>query len=178
MFLYLANHDLKSINIIGCGPTANQWPGNGESLGVNDCEKIGKPVDKLLIIDWPLKFNPDRFEIIHKSKAIFYSQLSAWQRYKEVNLIAINRWRGRLELGKVNFSNTSTFVAICLAYSWGYQEITLWGVDFNDNRTYWNEERLRYKELFAELATEGIMVWLGCKGSALDLEVKTIMIDA
>lgn len=169
---------MKSINIIGCGPSAKGWDGKGESLGVNDCEKSGHQVEKLLCIDWPLKFNPERFEVIHKSKAQFFTQLSAWERYKQINLIAMNRWRGRLVEKKVNFSSTSPFVAMTLAWTWGYQEIILWGVDFNDNRPYWNEERMRYKELITDLAREGVKVWLGCEGSALDLEIKPMMIDA
>lgn len=180
--LFIFVQRLKSINIIGCGSTANHWPGKGDSLGVNDCEKTGKKVDNLLVIDWPLKFEPERFAIVHKSEAKFYSQLSAWQRYKEVNLISINRWRGHIN-GKPQFSSTSPFVAITLAQTWGYQEIILWGCDFIDHQTYkrgsesFAIEYWIYKNLYDELAKAGVKLYAGCPGSALDfLEIKPALV--
>jgi len=164
---------LRTINIIGCGPSAELWDGKGESLGVNDCEKTGKKVQKLLVVDFPIRFNPDRFAIIQKSDAEFYSQLTAWMKYKDkFNPIHFNRWRGRLEPGKVACSLTSPFVAISLAWSWGYQEIILWGVDMNNSRPYHDEEVSNIKSLCACLWKDGVKVWLGAKGGALSfLEV-------
>lgn len=174
---------MKSINIIACGSTASQWPGTGESLGVNDCEKIGKSVDKLLVINWPNQFASERLKVIQDSKAKFYSQLLAWQKYKpDLNLIVMNRWRGSLRsdggLKKVNFSSTSPFVAITLAWTWGYKEMILWGVDLQTHKSYGVEnpnflpERALYSELVNCLAKDGVKVWLGCEGSALNIDVK------
>jgi len=165
---------MRGINIIGCGPSAELWDGKGESLGVNDCEKTGKKVERLLVVDFPLKFEHDRFNMIRCSGAEFYSQLTAWMKYKDkFNLIDFRRWKGYLEPGKVNFSLTSSFVAISLAWSWGYQEIILWGVDMNNAKPYHDEEVSNIKSLCACLWKDGCKVWLGAKGSALSfLEVK------
>ena len=168
-------NELRTINIVACGPTAELWDGKGESLGVNDCEKTGKKVDKLLVVDFPLKFSKERFDVIQNSSADFYTQLMAWNKYKphRFNLINFNRWRGRLEPGKVACSLTSPFVAISLAWSWGYQEIILWGVDMNNRREYHDEEVSNIKSLCACLWKDGVRVVLGTEGSALSfLEVK------
>lgn len=167
---------MRSINIIGCGPSAESWDGNGESLGVNDCEKTGKKVQGLLVVDFPLKFEHERFNIIRRSEAVFYSQLTAWMKYKDkFNLIDIRRWKGHLEPGKVNNSLTSPFVAISLAWSWGYQEIILWGVDMMNKKPYHDEEVRNLKELCGCLWNDGVKVLLGVNGSALNfLEVKVL----
>jgi hypothetical protein len=170
-------NELRTINIIGCGPSAEHWDGKGESLGVNDCEKTGKKVQKLLVVDFPLKFEQERFNIIQRSEAIFYSQLTAWMKYKPTfdmkNVIHFSRWRGRLESGKVNCSLTSPFVAISLAWSLGYQEIILWGVDMNNGKPYHDEEVSNIKSLCACLWKDGCKVLVGAKGGALSfLEVK------
>lgn len=160
---------MKSINIIGCGPTAKEWDGLGDSLGCNDCEIYGNPVQNLLVIDWPLKLG-DRFHTIKESKAVFWTQLSAWSKYKEdIKMIAIRRWQGQLpQQPIVALSNTSPFVAVGLAHSWGYQEIILWGVDMLRDKPYNREEISNFKELVSCLVKEGVKVYLGCKGSALE----------
>lgn len=160
---------MRTINIIGCGPSAEHWDGKGESLGVNDCEKTGKPVERLVVVDFPLKFEQSRFKIIQDSNALFYSQLPAWSKYKphRFNHIVFNRWRGRLEPGKIACSLTSPFVAISLAWSWGYQEIILWGVDMNNNKPYHDEEVKNLKDLCACLWEDGVKVLLGAEGSTL-----------
>lgn len=166
---------MRTINIIACGPSAEQWNGQGESLGVNDCEKTGKPVERLLVIDFPLKFTQERFKVIQESNAVFYTQLISWNKYKphRFNLIQFNRWRGRLEPGKVNHSLTSPFVAISLAWNWGYQEIILWGVDMMNGRPYHDEEVRNMKDLCACLWKDGTKVWAGAEGGALSfLETK------
>lgn len=166
---------MRSINIIGCGPSAEQWDGKGDSLGVNDCEKTGKKVQALVVVDYPLKFEIERFNVIRRSEAIFYSQLTAWMKYKDkFNLIDIRRWKGHLEYGRVNNSLTSPFVAISLAWTWGYQEIILWGVDMNNGKPYHDEEVINLKDLCSKLRADGVFVWLGVSGSALSfLEVKS-----
>jgi len=112
--------------------------------------------------------------MIRRSEAIFYSQLTAWMKYKDkFNLIDFRRWKGYLEPGRVNCSLTSPFVAISLAWSWGYQEIILWGVDMMNGKPYHDEEVSNIKSLCACLWKDGVKCYLGSNGSALSfLEVK------
>lgn len=164
---------LMTINIIGCGPTAELWDGKGDSLGVNDCEKTGKRVENLLLIDFPGKFSDERMAIIKATDSIVWTQLSEWSKhFRSINMISPRRWRGELSKSYAQHSSTSPFVAVYLAWMWGYKEIILWGVDMNDNRPYLTEELKNFKELFKCLTDEGLSLWLGTPGSVLPLHVK------
>lgn len=162
---------MQSLNIIGCGPSAALWNGQGESLGVNDCWKYGHPTDYLLVVDFPNKFAPKRLNVIHRAAPKkFFTQLPVWMQYAEnIELIHLTKWRGRLEKGKINSSLTTPFIALSIAWNLGYKEIVLWGVDMNPDfeRSWIAEEITNIRELVNLLELEGIKVWLGSKGSAL-----------
>lgn len=162
---------INTLNIIGCGPSGSLWPGTGESLGVNDSWKFGKPTDYLLCIDWPKKFG-DRFKTIQKSRPKkFYTQLPEWTKYVEnIEMIHLRRWKGYLEKGKINHSLTSPFVAISLAWNLGYKDLVLWGVDMNADfeKGYIREEISNFKDLTQELKKQNVNVYLGAEGSSLN----------
>lgn len=161
----------KSISVVACGESGQHWDGTGESIGVNDCWKFGRPTDYLLVIDPPGRFTPDRRKIIQNSKPKhFITDSKAWLRlfydsakvdkikphpnYKELYCTngshikyRFSTWKGRLEQNQVQYWHTSPFPAISLAYLLGYKEIILWGVDFKTHKS-WNPSKK------AELAFE------------------------
>lgn len=170
---------MNHINIIGCGETGSQWDGKGPSLGVNDCEKHGKRVDYLLLLNARGKFGPDRIRVIEATRPkMCFSHLARWgETFTNFHHIEITKWLGtEIKPKTVYVSKTSPFAAISLAYVLGYTEAVLYGVDFNTHKSYspgkpdFEYERIRY-EKFCEMLNErcGFKVYLGVEGSKLNL---------
>ena len=160
---------MREINIIGCGSSAADWNGQGESIGVNDCWKYGNATDYLLIVNSANKFTPERLEIIkHSRPKMTFSHLGEWRDIVPSNfqLISINRWNGQLMTGHIHHAETSPFVAMSWAYRQGYNKMILWGVDFVDHWCYnpklptedYGREVKCYKELFDCLRLKGIEI--------------------
>jgi hypothetical protein len=163
------------MNIISCGPTGSTWDGSGPSIGVNDCEKFGRKVDALVVVN--SDFEIPRLQIIKKTLAPagFYSQLTYWQDQPNYRpLPRMKRFTGRenkLETGWIYSSRTSPFVAITLAALWGHKEIVLYGVDFDDHPVVRDERLIRevdqYKRLSEFLHIRGISLFLSTDYGAL-----------
>lgn len=189
----------SQISVVGCGnETGQYWGGQGESIGVNDCWKFGHPTDYLLVIDAPSRFTPIRKKIIERSKPKhFIADSKGWLRYfydpdkverikpnmnhkelfctngSELIKYRFSKWAGTLHKDRIQYSHTSPFAAISLAYVLGYKEITLWGVDFKTHQA-WREgkpqmevELQNYKALFEELEKVGVEVKVGHQNSLL-----------
>lgn len=187
---------IKSIAILGCGESGQYWDGHGESIGVNDCWKFGHPTDYLMVINPANSFTPQRRKIIEKSTPHHFvtdSQTFLRQHYDKADRIKPNmsfkelyctngselikyrfsKWTGTLQKDRIQYSNTSPFAAISLAYLLGYKEIILWGVDFKTHRT-WKadnphmfEELDNYKALIKQLWEVDVSVYLGHEDSLL-----------
>jgi hypothetical protein len=168
-----------TINIIGCGKTAQHWNGMGNSIGVNDCFRYGFHPDYLIILNTPNQFTPDRMEFIKKTspKQIFSNSPSAWSSHLKCDVEPFNsaQWANSNKIKKQLFhSKTSPFAAISLAHTWGFKDIILWGVDFVDHKTYkpgegsFLNEYVSYKTFTEALKNDGVNVYLGHVGSSLD----------
>ncbi len=161
---------MKSISILACGESGSEWDGLGPSLGVNDCWKFGKPTDWLLCVQTMQQMRrepPERLKTILDSKPlIFYTHKREWEgKFSQVNLIELHRWKGKLIKGKIQFSRTSPFIAIIMAYNIGFDTINLYGVDHNTHKYYspgqskdFIDEMKNYKELFKQLKAEGVTI--------------------
>ncbi len=120
-----------TIQIIASGPSGAMWDGTGYSIGVNDCEKFGKPVNRLIVVN--SDFEPEREVFIRKSRAPdgFFSQLPCWESHPNFKDIGIMKaFTNRVEKGKLYHSTTSPFIAMSMAFNMGASEIVLYGVDF------------------------------------------------
>lgn len=186
---------VKAISVIGCGESGSHWGGEGESIGVNDCWKFGHPTDYLMVINPPNSFSPERRKTILESTPHHFitdsrafltkyyphaEQIKSNMAHKElfcsngsqVMKYRFSKWKGKLEKW-IQYSNTSPFAAISFAYVLGYNQITLWGVDFKTHRTWksenqhMSEELDNYKALFQQLEAAGVNVYLGHQNSLL-----------
>lgn len=169
-------------SIVACGQSAKDWIPNGTSIGVNDANKWGKPVDYLVVVNSPIKFHPnknngsvDRLKVITSSKPKrFFCHNSNWRSYfPKAELLGMRVFNGSYKPGRVYSSKTSPVVAITLAASLGAKDIILWGVDFTNHyrfqpgkKDYVDEIEL-YKMLFDELGKAGVKVWLGNDNTSL-----------
>ena len=163
-------------NIIACGETAKHWDGSGHSIGVNDSFKWGHHIEHLVVCNRPAMFSHDRAEIIKNSKPDhFYSHKSDWAQYfpkwNKLNLIP---WYGSFKLGNIYNSDTSPFIAMCLAARLGAKEIILWGCDFQNHSKFkaddpgTKREIEQYLGLIKELDEIGIKIYLDAYGTAFD----------
>jgi len=158
---------MRSITVLGCGQTGEQWDGEGISLGVNDCWKFGKPTTYLLCVQTLQQWNRhprERLQTIIESDPVkFYSHKQEWEKhFKQLEVIKIKRWNGKLN-GTIQFSRTSPFIAIVMAHLWGYEHIKLFGVDFTDHPHYspgqskdFGSEMNNYKQLITQLKDKGV----------------------
>jgi len=168
-----------TVHIIGCGSSASNWDGHGNSIGVNDCWKFGKPTGSLLLLNRKATFTPDRINVIEESKpTLFYSNLEEWRKpFRDMRLITTTRWNNVLLDNVIYHSKTSPFCAISLAFNLGYRTMILWGVDFVDH-PHWSpgkhgfdNEKLMYHSFIKVLKTKGAKVYAGCYGSTLELPI-------
>lgn len=172
---------MSRITILGCGETGKLWDGEGPSIGVNDCEKFGKRVDYLLIVNAKGKFSPERLRVIEASRPkMMFSHLKRWEEtFSNFKHIPITQWAGtEIKPKTIYHSKTSPFVAISLAYCLGYSEAVLYGVDFKTHHAFapgkpeFEYERIRYEKFIAMLEERcGFKVYLGAEGSNLNLPV-------
>jgi hypothetical protein len=169
-----------TVDVVATGQTSQNWKQHDFSIGVNDCWKLGKPIDALVVCNRPEQFSSDRFEIIKSSTPKdFYSHKSNWAEYfpkwKKLNLVT---WYGTLNPNQTYCSDTSPFIAMSLAYNLGAKKIILWGCDFKDHHIYndfnpqTKREVERYLELISALNEKGVEVFLGTNGTAFDDKLK------
>jgi len=174
------------ISIIGCADSASDWHKVkcDRSIGVNDSWKFNYPTDDLLVCNWPVKFPQYRLDIIKNSKPKqFYSSIDQWSTYfPNMVKIRLTSWDGHLYKDRpdvFSHSDTSPFIAVSMAYKAGAQDIILWGVDMidhslmNQQNPYTAMELRKWGQLIDTLEREGVKVWLGKSGSALNLPVCT-----
>jgi hypothetical protein len=171
------------INIVGLGSTAKHWDGIGTSIGVNDCKRLGFDPTYLLIVNTANQFTFDRLEFIKATKPhkLFTDQPDSWGKwFPDIPVVPINSraWSHSNRLQKISknylyHSKTSPFLAISMAFSWGFTEIILWGVDMVDHHRYkpgegaFLNEYASYKSFCASLKEAGCNVYLGHEGSNL-----------
>lgn len=159
---------MKSISILGCGESGIEWDGQGDCIGVNDAWKFGKPTKWLLCVQTIMQMQkwPERIKTIINSKPEkFYTHKKEWERLiPQTEFLEIHRWKGRLD-ERIRFSRTSPFIAMIMAYHWGYDHIKLFGVDFINHKHYspgqskdFGDEMKNYKHLFIQLKEKGVTI--------------------
>lgn len=168
-----------TIHIIASGESGAKWNGEGPSIGVNDSWKWGHATDYLLLLNYPHQFQPSRLETILKSKPnkLFTNIPSSWTKhFSNVVDVKLQKWSSTIKPSKNHtyHANTSPFVAISLAYSWGFNHIVLWGVDMVNHHRYGKDqpkffqEFEKYRTFISALKREGVQVHLGATGTVFD----------
>lgn len=178
-----------TVSIVACGDSAKEWNKTPVdlSIGVNDCLKWGHQVDELLILNVPGEFKPkkeknfeDRLQTIIRSrpKRVVSNCAHQWKRYfSKVEKLELTRFHGVYVPGKVYYSKTSPFAAICYAVKLGAKDIILWGVDMVNHHRYrkgtkdGDFEVAEIMRLVRLLEERGVRVWRGNNDSVLNIPV-------
>jgi hypothetical protein len=169
-----------TIHLIASGETGSKWPGIGPSIGCNDSGKWGHPIDFLLLLNRPSQFPPSRLETIirTKPKKVYTNMPYAWNKYFENihELIPLTRWTRdkKARKGTYYHSNTSPFVGLSMAQTWGFNNVVMWGVDLITHHKYGKEgkghiqEMLRFDSYIKALQADGMKIFIGSRGTAFD----------
>ena len=180
--------------IVGCGMSALSLRGTNlrgiKTIGVNDAGGV-IDLDYLLIVDYVSQFTPERTKVISETKCgMFISVNSDWDdTFKNVEKSKITL--GNLTLDhidkhmypdRIDYSNTSTYMAVITAYKMGATKIGIIGLDFTPNHYNSNDGvhklvskynqldpiRNSYKLLCEKLQQLGVEVYNLSKESLVD----------
>ena len=166
-----------TFTIVACGDSAKDWIPRGTSIGSNDCEKFGRPVDHLILANSPNKFTKSRMDQIKKSLAqVWSTNIKQWIKMfptaKRIDRITF--FNTRILPGYVYTSTTTPIMCVSMAIRMGATEIVIWGMDMKTHKTY-SEGTKRgdyeisvYKKFFTECKKKNIKVYLGAAGTVFD----------
>lgn len=173
--------------ILGCGETGAFMPDDSVAyvIGVNDCNKFGKPIDELLTINRPRHFQMpalyrecSRLTVIQETELKKLTTLTTlameWEEYfpGNVQTIGVTRWRKSVIKEQIYHTDNSPFTAMSLAVSYGFEEIVLWGVDFIDHKFLKPETSAPAFSQFAFAVSKwDIRIYKGHSKSNLNLEL-------
>lgn len=156
---------MNKVLILGCGPSLSlinetNLPNNLTLVGVNDCAKCGITPDYLLVVD--NDFSNERRAIIDScsDKSILVSHIPEYFDFKNKIGIELGEF-GRLTNlnsgGRIDYSRTSTYMAIIFAYKHLHaKSVGMLGVDFTNNYGVDLElSRLHYGNLYKALKENG-----------------------
>lgn len=160
-------------SVIGCGTSATKWPGDGYSIGVNDCWKYGFITDRLIVVNSLTKF-PERHRTVINStpKDGLYSHLSTFNHHPNYKHIrSMQRWKGSLKADILYYSSSSPFIALSMAHNMGFKEIILYGVDMVDHPTLksnaMKREVMQFETFCKALSKTGTNIYIGTSFGAL-----------
>lgn len=167
---------MSLFTIVGCGDSARNWVPNGISIGSNDCEKFGRPVDYLVLANAPHRFR-ERLETIKKSKAkVMVTSKTEWQKIFPncEQIYRTTAYNQRILGGFIYTARTTPIMCFSLALRLGATEIVMWGVDMVTHKTYrqglkqGDLEIATYRRFFEQAKKLGIKVYLGAGGTVFD----------
>ena len=172
-------------DILGLGPTLTTYKKreNVMVFGVNDIFRH-HPVQYLVTVDSPLRFlrfPGNRLDVMcNSTPEIFFTNRKEWEMYENVKsrmqLIELTAKRSDLtdaySVGKIPFSNNSTFVAAILAYRMGAKKIIMYGVDFTGHHTLGKDNHMRkaiqdFQNLYLKLRIKGCKLCVSSAKSSL-----------
>lgn len=167
-------------SIVALGSSAQDWHKVkcDLSIGVNDALRWGHDVDQLVIVNFPRKFTPERMKYILSTKAKIWIHTSVWKTYfPNAVLLRLSPFTGFIRKDHIYSTKTSPMVAMSLAIKQGAKDIILWGIDFQNHRSYTDKtkdgihEIKNYLKFFEQVKKLGINIWRGADNTAFDLYV-------
>lgn len=168
-------HPGADILVCGCGPSLLELedPARHITIGVNDVGRLFDPT-YLVVLNPRAQFKGDRFRYVAESNArALFTQLDLGPVRPPVVKFRLGRYGGT-DAGtddalddRLDYTQNSPYVAVCLAARMGATRIGLVGVDFTDGHFFADTGRhalsgrlkeidVQYGRLAAVLATHGI----------------------
>lgn len=167
-----------TVSVIACGESAREWYKTPCDLSIacNDAFKFGHQPDQLVIINFQRKFDQKRLDTILATRPKkVWTHTSTWQKhFNNAVVMKLTTFSGYVRKDHIYASKTSPIVAISLAIKQKATDIILFGVDFQNHRSYSKNtkegiyEIKTYLRFFEQIKKLGINIWLGANGTAFD----------
>lgn len=162
-------------HVLGLGPSIKSFRPDGNlTIGCNDIYRYHET--DIVIVVSNLPYN--RAIFVHNARPkMLLSHMPRWYAHPSFErLPEMLHWRSDRENVLKNgiFKSTNTpFIAATYAFSLGFTEIVLWGVDFTDHPlikdTYLETTKLHFSQLQEALLKNRASMFLGNSGSTLNL---------
>jgi hypothetical protein len=132
-------HRGADILVCGCGESLRelQVPTGAITIGVNDVGRLFDPT-YLVTVNPRNQFKADRFQYVENSNARYlFTQLELGRVRPPVVRFALGKYGGTAFDGtRLDYTQNSPYVALCLAVHMGATRIGLIGVDFTDHHFF------------------------------------------
>lgn len=157
-------------HILGLGPTIKDFREyDGYRIGVNDISRHTY-ADRIICVN-RLPQERAQWVIDSRPEDGLWSNLNTWSTHHSYRKLTFRPWHGIFKEKTIFSSKSSPFIAYTMAYSLGFKEIILWGVDFIDhpnikNRTK-DQEIRNFALFYKEIKKRGVNTFVGSSGSEL-----------
>ena len=163
------NHAGKDFIIVGTGPSIVNFkiPDGMISIGCNDLGRYLDP-EYLVIVNAKQEFIGDRYPFIENTNAKYVlshlslREIPLKEPEKLVNFTLGERNRLEIDtIGTIDYSTTSTYMAIIIAYQMGGKNIYMIGVDLDNHKLSHRLEQINqdYGNLYQKLQEKGVNLW-------------------
>jgi hypothetical protein len=134
-------HRHDKIVVCGCGSSLNTFvsPSRFITIGVNDVGRLFQP-RYLMLCNYPHQFDADRWPYVENSRAEYLFTHLPDLVHPHPNIV---RFRHGVCGGtdfsdpeRLHYTNTSTYMALCLAIHMGSRLIGVIGIDYTDNHFF------------------------------------------
>jgi len=133
-------HKDEIIIVCGCGESLSSLVNSQDyiTIGVNDAGRVIHPT-YLVVLNPETQFGKNRYQYVDNSDAeAIFSQLTLNPKKSQTVKIALGCYGGTdcFSNDKLDYTQNSPYLAVCLAAYMGAKTIGLIGVDFTDNSIY------------------------------------------
>lgn len=161
-------------HILGLGPSIQDFKEyDGYRIGVNDISRYTY-ADRIICVN---RFNPERTQWVNDSRPEdgLWSSMGMWSKHPSYRKLTYRPWHGVFKDKTIFSSKSSPFIAYTMAYTLGFKEIVLWGVDLIDHPNI--KGRLKDNEInnfalfYKEIKKRGVETFKGSEISQLKLPI-------
>lgn len=162
--------------VLGLGESIKDFKEyEGYRIGVNDIYQYTY-CDRVVVVN-DFKKLPERKHYIDTCRPLdgLWSQLRCWQYHPDYRKLSFQPWNGVFKDKTVFSGKSSPFIALTMAYSIGFKEIVLWGVDMNTHNVIKDRTKIvelnNFTTFITQIEKRGVKVFKGSEYSALKLPV-------
>lgn len=163
-------------HVLGLGESIKDFKEyEGYRIGVNDIYRHTY-CDRVVVVN-DFKKLPERKDYIDACRPLdgLWSHLKIWQFHPEYSKLSFQPWNGVFKEKTVFSGKSSPFIALTMAYSMGFKEIVLWGVDMVTHDRIKDKTKIvelnNFTTFISEIEKRGVKVFKGSEYSALKLPV-------
>lgn len=163
-------------HVLGLGESIKDFKEyDGYRIGVNDIYRHTY-CDRVIVVNDFRKLL-ERKHYIDTCRPLdgLWSQLRCWESHAEYRKLKFQAWNGVFKDKTVFFGKSSPFIALTMAYSMGFKEIVLWGVDMVTHELIKDKTKVvemnNFSTFISHIEKRGVKVFKGSDYSHLKLPI-------